>query len=122
MSTHRYEGQMAEEHKNKLNHQITLHIAPNLTKLKQCLTCTFIICHILRVILSVNAHSSQTQTQPPIKTAAPSVLHLTVNKWNKLHVTTGLNMLHFTYYIYQCKTAACGNKMALPQQNLVIYI
>jgi hypothetical protein len=74
------------------------------------------------VIPSVNAQSSQTQTQPPIKTGAPSVLHLTVNKRNELHVTTGLNMLHFTYYAHQCKTAACGNKMALPQQNLVIYI
>ena len=74
------------------------------------------------MIPSVNAQSSQNQIQPPIKTAAPSVLHLTVNKRNKLHVTTGLNMLHFTYYAHQCKTAACGNKMALPQQNLVIYI
>lgn len=70
------------------------------------------------MILSVNAHSSQIQTQPPIKTA---VLHLTVNKQNELHITTGLNMLHFTYYAHQCKTAACGNKMALPHQNLVVY-
>jgi hypothetical protein len=31
-------------------------------------------------------------------------------------------MLHVTYYAHQCKTAACGNKMALPQQNLVAYI
>jgi hypothetical protein len=31
-------------------------------------------------------------------------------------------MLHVTHYTHQCKTAACGNKMALPQQNLVAYI
>jgi len=74
------------------------------------------------VIPSVNAHFSQTQTQPPVKTAAQSVLHSTVNKWNELHLTTGLNMLHVTYYAHQCKTAACGNKMALPQQNLVAYM
>jgi hypothetical protein len=72
--------------------------------------------------VSVNAHFSQTQTQPPIKTAAPSVLHSTVNKRNELHLTTELNMLHATYYAHQCKTAACGNKMALPQQNVMAYI
>jgi len=31
-------------------------------------------------------------------------------------------MLHFTYNALQCKTAACGNKMALPRQNFVVYI